>query len=147
MSVFTTGMPAKLTRVWLRRHAAVKTAMFLVAGDIMSSYVGEVSQTLPTAMSQVLRRHTRTRLKAHAWSLEAGNICSLTVSFVQVGSQISPRRERKYSNIPSHGRTRSVKCPTPGPAKTIKSPPHALPPLRRLYIDRYIRFSFLRKET
>ena len=26
-----------------------------------------------------------------------------------------------------YGRIRSVKCPTPGPKKTIKSPPHALP--------------------
>ena len=31
-------------------------------------------------------------------------------------------------NIPSPGRTRLVKCPTPGPTKTIKSPPHAPPP-------------------
>ena len=67
---------------------------------------------------------------AHAWSVEAGNICSVSVFFVRVGSQISPRRAKKDSNIPSPGRTRSVKCPTPGPTKTIKSPPHALlPPL------------------
>ena len=65
---------------------------------------------------------------AHAWSVEAGNICSVSVFFVRVGSQISPRRAKKDSNIPSPGRTRSVKCPTPGPTKTIKSPPHALPP-------------------
>ena len=39
-----------------------------------------------------------------------------------------PRRMKKDSNIPSPGRTRSVKCPTPGPTKTIKSLPHALPP-------------------
>ena len=44
-----------------------------------------------------------------------------------VGSQISPRRAKKDWNIPSApGRTRSVKCPTPGLTKTIKSPPHAL---------------------
>ena len=51
-----------------------------------------------------------------------------------------PRRAKKHSNIPSPGRTRSVKYPTPGPTKTIKSPPHALPPHRprRLYIDRCI---------
>ena len=58
--------------------------------------------------------------------MEAGNLCSVSVFFVRVGSQISPRR----------------------PTKTIKSPPHALPPLtpppppppppRRLYIDRCI---------
>ena len=64
---------------------------------------------------------------AHAWSVEAGMICSVSVVFVRVGSQISPRRAKKDSNIPSPGRTRSVKCPTPGPTKTIKSPPHALP--------------------
>ena len=59
--------------------------------------------------------------------------------FVRVGSQISPRRAKKDSNIPSPGRTTSVKCPTPGTTKTIKSPPHALPPPpRRHYIDRCI---------
>ena len=71
--------------------------------------------------------------------MEAGNVCSVSVFFVRVGSQISPRQATKDLNIPSPGRTRSVKCPTPGPTKTIKSPPHALPPLRRLYIDRCIR--------
>ena len=66
---------------------------------------------------------------AHAWSVEVGNICSVSVFFVRVGSQISPRRAKKDSNIPSPGKTRSVKCPTPGPTKTIKFPPHAQPPL------------------
>ena len=74
----------------------------------------------------------------YAWSVEAGNICSVSVLFVRVGSQISPLRAKKDSNIPSLGRTRSVKCPTPGPTKTIKSPPHALPPPRRHDIDRCI---------
>ena len=40
---------------------------------------------------------------------------SVSVFFVRVGSQISPRsprRAKKDSNIPSPGRTRSVKCPT-----------------------------------
>ena len=76
----------------------------------------------------------------YAWSVEAGNVCSVSVFFVRVGSQISPPREKKDSNIPSPGRTRSVKCPTPGPTKTIKSPPHALPPSPppRFYIDRCI---------
>ena len=55
-----------------------------------------------------------------AWKWET---CSVSVFFVRVGSQISPRRAKKDSNIP-----RSVKCPTPGPTKRIKSPPHALPP-------------------
>jgi len=67
-------------------------------------------------------------------------MCSVSVFFVRVGSQISPRRAKKDSNIPSAGRTRSVKCPTPGPTKAIKSPPHALPPPpRRHNIDRCIR--------
>ena len=60
--------------------------------------------------------------------VEVGNMSSVSVFFVRVGSQISPRRAKKDSNIPSPGRTRSVKCPSPGPTKTIKSPPHALPP-------------------
>ena len=52
------------------------------------------------------------------------------------------RRAKKDSNIPSHWRTRLVKCPTPGPTKTIKSLPHALPlPLapHRFYVDRCIK--------
>ena len=61
-----------------------------------------------------------------AWKWET--CLPVSVFFVQVGSQISPRRAKKDSNIPSPGRTRSVKCLTPGPTKTIKSPPHALPP-------------------
>ena len=63
---------------------------------------------------------------AQAWSVEAGNICLVSVFFVRVGGQISLRRAKKDSNIPSPGRTRSVKYPTPGPTKTINSPPHAL---------------------
>ena len=59
-----------------------------------------------------------------AW--KRGNICSASVFFVWVGSKISSRRAKKNSNIPSPGRTRSVKCPTAGPTKTIKSPPYAL---------------------
>ena len=39
----------------------------------------------------------------HAWSVEAGNICSVSVFFIRVGSQISPRRAKKDSNIPSPG--------------------------------------------
>ena len=53
-----------------------------------------------------------------------------------------PRPAKKDSNIPFPGRTRLVKCPTPGPTKTIKSPPHALPPPpppHRLYVDRCIK--------
>ena len=59
----------------------------------------------------------------------SGNICSVSVFYILVGSQISPRRAKEDSNIPSPGRTRSDKCPTPGPTKTIKSPPYALPTL------------------
>ena len=70
---------------------------------------------------------------ARAWSVEAGNTCSVSVFFVRVGSQISPRRAKKDSNIPSPGRTRSVKCPTPGTTKTIKSqtPCPAPPPTNK----------------
>ena len=68
---------------------------------------------------------------AHAWSVEVGSICLVSVFFVRVASQICPRRAKKDSNIPYPGRTRSVKCPTPGPTKTIKSPPHAQHPLIR----------------
>ena len=45
--------------------------------------------------------------------------------FVRVGSQMSPPRAKKDSNIPFLGRTKSVKCPPPGSTTTIKSPPHA----------------------
>ena len=79
------------------------------------------------------------------WSVGAGNICSVSVFLIRgVGSQISPRRAKKDPNILSPGRTRSVKCPSPGlwPTKTIKSPPHALPsphpPPPRHDIDRCI---------
>ena len=36
--------------------------MFHVAGGVMSSYVGQVLQAVPAAMSQVLRWHMRTTL-------------------------------------------------------------------------------------
>ena len=39
-----------------------------------------------------------------------------------------PCRAKKDSNIPSPGKRRLVKCLTPCPTKTIKSPPHALSP-------------------
>ena len=64
-----------------------------------------------------------------AWKRET---YSVSVFFLRVGSQISPRRAKKDPNIPSPRRTRSVKSPTPGTTKTIKSPP------LRLYIDRCI---------
>ena len=53
MSEFTAaGMLAKLTRAQLRTQA-----MSLVAGGVISSYFGEVSQKVTAAMSQVLRQH------------------------------------------------------------------------------------------
>ena len=79
-----------------------------------------------------------------AWSVEEGkHLFGLSLFRPSRQSNIHrtlPRRAKKDSNIPSPGRTRSVKYPTPGPTKTIKSPPHALPPHRprRLYIDRCI---------
>ena len=62
-----------------------------------------------------------------AWMWET-YVRSQSFSSIRVGSQISPPRAKKDSNISSPGRTRSVICSTPGPTKTIKSPPHALPP-------------------
>ena len=35
---------------------------FLVAGGLMSSCVGVISQAVPAAMSQIVRQHIRTRL-------------------------------------------------------------------------------------
>ena len=58
-------MPAKSTRVQLLWHAGgeLGTAMFLVAGGTMTSCDGVVSQAVPAATSQVLRRRMRSRLK------------------------------------------------------------------------------------
>ena len=83
----------------------------------------------------ISRSFQTVRRMREAWKRET---CSVSVFFVRVGSQISPRRAKKDSNIPSPGRTRLVKCPTPGPTKTIKSPPHAPP--RRHDIDSCINF-------
>ena len=77
---------------------------------------------------------------------EGGNICSVSVFFVRVGSQISPCRAKKDSDIPSPGRTRWVECPTQ--CHQRQSNPHPMPcpppPARRLYIDRRISFSLLK---
>ena len=91
---------------------------------------------------QIFPDHT-----AHAWSLEVGSICSVSVFFVRVASQISPRRAKKDSSIPYPGRTRSVICSTPGPTKTIKSPPYALPSptagiIIIIIIDRCISYGY-----
>ena len=58
---------------------------------------------------------------------DAGKVISVSVSFVQVDVQISPRRAKTDLNIPSPGKARSVKSPTPGTTITIKSPSHDLP--------------------
>ena len=76
---------------------------------------------------QIFPDHT-----SRAWNVEAGKsgktYVSVSVSSVGVGSQISPRRAKRDS--------RSVKCPAPGPTKTINQSPHALPSLLcRVYID------------
>ena len=62
---------------------------------------------------------------AHAWSVEGKHMFGLSLF---CPSPQSPRRAKKDSDIPSPGRTSSVKCPTPGPTTTIKSPPHPSPP-------------------
>ena len=56
--------PARLlswTRVNFAGMQAVKTDKALVAGDFCS-HIGTVSQAVPAAMSQVARRHMRTKL-------------------------------------------------------------------------------------
>ena len=59
----TLGIPAKLNSGQLcAGMPAVKTGMTNVAG-LFCSHIGTVSQTVPAAMSQVQRRHKRTRLK------------------------------------------------------------------------------------
>ena len=70
---------------------------------------------------------------------EAGKIISVSVCFVQVDVQISPRRAKTDSNIPSPGKARSVKDPPQG--QQSQSNPHPMPclPPRRLEIDRCIR--------
>ena len=90
---------------------------------------------------------------SRAWSVEEGKpIFGLSLFRPSRQSSIPtsvPRRAMKDSNIPSPERTRSVKCPTPGPTTTIKSPPHTLPPHppRRLYIDRCIIIDKLSIQT
>ena len=54
----------------------------------------------------------------------AGFHCILSRSIID---PISAPCVKKHSNTPSPGRARSVKYPTPGPTKTIRSPAHALP--------------------
>ena len=54
-------------------------------------------------------------------SFSSGLAVKSSKKYLNVG-----RRKNRIYRLP--GRTRSVKCPIPGPAKTIKSPPHALPP-------------------
>ena len=72
-----------------------------------------------------------------------GNIYSVSVFFVRGGSQISPHRAKKDSNIPPPRENKISQMPYPGPTKTIKSSHHALvPPFplpRLLYIDRCMK--------
>ena len=63
---------------------------------------------------------------AHAGGVEIIRKHMFDLSLFRPSRQ-SPRRAKKDSNISSPGRTRSDKCPTPGPTTTIKSPPHSLP--------------------
>ena len=82
---------------------------------------------------------------ARAWSVEAGNICSVSVFIVRVGSQISPRRAKKDPNIPSPGRKDQSNALPQGQQR--QSNPHRMPcpppPPLRLYIDRCIRTWFI----
>ena len=47
------------------------------------------------------------------------------------------------SNVPTLGTARQFKCSTPGPRRSIKIPPYALPLPHRLDVDRCINFSSL----
>ena len=62
---------------------------------------------------------------ARAWSVEAGNICSVSVFFVRVGSQISPRRAKRDSNIPSPGEQDQSNALPQGQQR--QSNPHPMP--------------------
>ena len=53
---------------------------------------------------------------------DVGKVISVPVSFVQVDVQTDPRWAKTNSNIPSPGKARSVKSPTPCPASP--PPPH-----------------------
>ena len=79
---------------------------------------------------------------ARAWSVEAGNICSVSVFFVRVGSQISPRRAKKDSNIPSPGRKDQSNALPQGQQRQSNPHPMPCPPPLRLYIDRCITNSY-----
>jgi len=65
--------------------------MFLVAGGV-SSYVGDVLQAVPAAMSQVLRWHMRTRLYS-----ETSLIRTLTGAIESVRIKRVDFRENKVS--------------------------------------------------
>ena len=57
--------------------------------------------------------------------VEAGNICSVTVSFVRVGSQLTPRRTRKDSKSPPLGEQDQSNAPPQG--RQRQSNPHPIP--------------------
>ena len=61
---------------------------------------------------------------AHARSVEVGNICSVSVFFVRVGSQISPCRAKKDSNPPLGEEDQSNALPQ---GQQRQSNPHPMP--------------------
>ena len=61
---------------------------------------------------------------AHARSVEVGNICSVSVFFVRVGSQISPCRAKKDSNPPLGEEDHSNVLPQ---GQQRQSNPHPMP--------------------
>ena len=75
---------------------------------------------------------------AHGWSVEAGNIGSVSVFFVRVRSQISPCRAEKDSNLkyplPRENKINQMPYPRDNKDNQIPTPCPASPP-RRHYID------------
>ena len=78
---------------------------------------------------------------AHASSVEAGNICSVSLFFVRVVSQISPRRAKKIQISPPLGEQDQLNALPQGQQRQSNPHPMPCPPRpRRLYIDRCITF-------
>ena len=72
----------------------------------MFSYVGTVSQAVPATVSQVVRRHMRTRLKSHLlWRISPS--CPLNVGWQDCFSLRSKRFQRAKSYFPVSGRARN----------------------------------------
>ena len=112
---------------------AIHCSIVLARIDFVSLYPPSI-RLFPLVASMISRPFQTVRRMREAWKGETyvrsqSFSSESAVKYLHVGRrkiQISP------------GRTRSVKCPTPGPTKTIKSPPHALPSPRRHNIDRCI---------